>query len=164
MKPTKPCCSACRQPLPQPRTERLTPTLAAALEEIAQQTDNGKVFAPIPAYRYRAQHAKLALWGLLEELLFEKKSGSGQTRSGQWRPTSKGMQWLSGMTHVPSEVYVLQGRVVGLGTTPVSFQAVKDTVGMSTKERAAMAADAEGYRAWAREQAQLDREYLDEIE
>jgi len=74
-------------------------------------TDGGKVFAKIPAYQYRGLHARLALWGLAEELLHVKRDGHGQTRSGQWRPTQKGMQWLSGMTLVPSEVYVQQGRV-----------------------------------------------------
>lgn len=107
--------------MPQPRVERLTPLLADALQQIARQTDNGKVFVKVPAYRFQGLHARLVYWGLIEELLHEKRTGSGQTRSGSWRPTSKGLQWLTGLTQVPSEVHVQGGKVVGLGRTMVTF-------------------------------------------
>lgn len=157
-----PCeaCPTCRRPLPSPRVERLTPALADALAQIARQTQDGKVFVRIEAYRFKGTHARLALWGLAEELLFEKRTGSGQTRSGSWRPTQKGMQWISGLTHVPSEVFVQGGKVVGLGRSLITWeQAMAQTPAKRSKKRAA--ADEEGERLFLQEQAALEREYLE---
>lgn len=157
-----PCtaCPTCNRPMPQPRVERLTPVLADALAQIARQTQDGKVFVRVPAYQFKGSHAKLALWGLLEELLHPRRSGSGQTRSGSWRPTLKGMQFLGGITRVPSEVFVQAGKVVGLGRTLVSFEeALASTAPVKGKARRAI--DDEGERLFLQEQVQLQRSYLE---
>ena len=120
--PTCNACPHCHRSFPTPRVERLTSALADALSQIAKQTDGGKVYVKVPAYQFGATHARLVLWGLAEELLIPKRAGSGQTRSGSWRPTVKGMQWISGVTTVSSEVFVLGGKVVGLGRNLVSFE------------------------------------------
>lgn len=157
--PTCNACPTCHRPMPQPRVERLTPLLADALQQIAKQTQDGRVYVKVPAYQFRAQHAKLALWGLAEELLMSKRSGSGQTRSGSWRPTLKGMQFLGGITKVPSELHVQAGKVVGLGRTMVSFE--EAMAGAASPVKARRAIDDEGERLFLREQARLERSYLE---
>ncbi len=161
-----PCntCPHCHQRLPQPRPEALTPKLADALAQIAKQTHNGQHYVKVEAYRFQGCHARLALWGLAEELLHEKKKGAGQTRSGSWRPTQKGMQWLSGLTTVPSEVCVLRGKVVGLGRDLVTFEEAMASSPAPAKGTVRNAADAEGERLFLQEQARLERSYLEEDE
>lgn len=154
--PTSTCCPTCHRPLPQPEVERLTPALA----QIARQTQDGKVFVRVPAYQFKGRHARLGLWGLAEELLFPKKSGSGQTRSGSWRPTQKGMQWISGLTHVPSEVFVQGGKVVGLGRDLITWEQAM-AAPTKGKGKARESIDDEGERLFLLEQAQLEREYLE---
>lgn len=165
--PTCEACPNCHRPYPQPRVEHLTAALADALTQIAKQTDGGKVYVKVEAYRFQGCHARLALWGLAEELLHPKKSGSGQTRSGSWRPTAKGMQWLSGVTQVPSEVHVVGGKVVGLGRTLVGFEEAlvaapsKAKTKGKAKGKAKRVIEDEGERLYLLEQAQLEREYLE---
>lgn len=156
-------CPTCQRPYPQPRIEHLTPVLADALAQIAKQTDGGKVFVRVPAYQFKGLHARLALWSLAEELLQPRRSGSGQTRSGCWRPTLKGMQWLSGLTQVPSEVHVQGGKVVGLGRTLISFEEALASPGPQARgnSKGQRALQDEGERLFLREQARLQREYLE---
>lgn len=156
------CCPHCHQTLPVPRVERLTSTLADALAQISRQTQDGAHYVKVPAYQFRGLHARLVYWGLLEELLHQKKSGSGQTRSGSWRPTVKGCQWLSGLTTVPSEVFVLKGRVVGLGCTMITFEEALTQAEAPAKGRARKAMEDEGDRLFLAEQARLERSYLEE--
>lgn len=162
MKPTScSACPTCHRPFPSPRVERLTPLLADALQQIARQTQDGKVYVKVPAYRFQGVHAKLALWGLAEELLLEKRSGSRQTRSGSWRPTAKGMQWLAGFGLVPSEVHVHAGKVVGLGRTMVSFEEAMAGPPPPVKGKTRSGADEEGERLFLQEQYRLERSYLE---
>jgi hypothetical protein len=159
--PTCEACPTCRRPFPSPRVEHLTPLLASALQQIARQTDGGKVYVKVEAYRFKGTHARLALWGLAEELLHPRRSGSGQTRSGFWRPTQKGMQWISGLTHVPSEVFVQGGKVVGLGRSLITWEQAMLAAPTKGKGKARKAIDDEGERLFLAEQAQLEREYLE---
>jgi hypothetical protein len=159
--PTCEACPTCHRPYPTPRVERLTANLADALAQIARQTDNGKVYVRVPAYQFGATHARLALWGLAEELLHPRRSGSGQTRSGSWRPTAKGMQWLSGLAVVPSEVFVQGGKVVGLGRAMISFDEALVAAPTSGKGKARKAVQDEGERLFLAEQAQLEASYLE---
>jgi len=157
---TSTCCRTCNRPVPQPEVEQLTPSLADALRQIARQTQDGKVFVKVPAYQFKGRHARLSLWGLAEELLHAKKSGSGQTRSGSWRPTQKGMQGLGGVTTAPSEVYVLKGKVVGLGRTMISWEQAMVAAPVKSK-KGRSAADEEGERLFLMEQDALERSYLE---
>ena len=157
---TTPCptCPHCHQTLPQPRVERLTPALADALAQIAQESQRGQIYVPVAAYRWRGTHARLALWGLAEELLHARRSGSGQTRSGSWRPTQRGMQWLSGLIHVPSEVHVLRGRVVGLGRDLITWEQAMAPAPVRRRS----GSDIDGERRYLDEQAALEASYLEE--
>ena len=154
-------CTTCHRAFPTPRVERLTSTLADALAQIARQTDGGKVFVRVPAYQFQGVHARLVYWGLVEELLHPRRSGSGRTRSGSWRPTAKGMQWLSGVTAVPSEVFVLGGKVVGLGRTMITWEQALVAISAKGSKKRGAAADEEGERLFLQEQAALEREYLE---
>jgi hypothetical protein len=98
---TCPTCPHCHQRLPQPRVERLSPLLAEALSQISRRTDGGKHYVRVPAYQFKGLHGRLALWGLIEELLHPRRSGSGQTRSGGWRPTQKGLPVAERADHHP---------------------------------------------------------------
>ena len=71
------------------------------------------------------------------------------------------MQWISGVTTVPSEVHVAAGKVVGLGRNLVSFEESLVSAPSTGKGKARKAIDDEGERLFLLEQDVLERSYLE---
>lgn len=107
---TKKCeyCFNCHRPMPSVRLERLTPFLCRALKEINAESDDGIKFIKIDAYRFKALHARLRHWGLIEEETHVREDGSEQRRSGYWRTTDLGSRFVRGGSDGPKVNGVLR--------------------------------------------------------
>lgn len=57
-------------------------------------------------------HAKLAYWGLAEQL--SGPAEDGNPHQGRWRITDAGAAWVNGATRVPRYVYLYDGKPVAV--------------------------------------------------
>lgn len=68
---------------------------------------------------------KLVYWGLIEQQPGEREDGS--SRTGWWRITSAGIDWLFGRTTVPKYAKVFDGRLLGLDAG--EYVSISDALG-----------------------------------
>ena len=121
-KTPRPRCHHCGQYLPQERRERLTDGLVRALRQIAAEGGQHN-FIEVDPYKFKGTHGKLRYWDLLEEQMYisEDDPDHPQRRSGRWRLTQRGRDYLAGKIQVPEYAVVLQDQVVryeGAGKEP----------------------------------------------
>jgi len=70
----------------------------------------------------RADEAKLAYWGLLQERTTGDKNAAGGPRAGYWRVTELGTRWVRGEATVPYYARVYDGVCDGLYGDPVGIR------------------------------------------
>jgi len=74
----------------------------------------------------RADEAKLAYWGLLQERASGGTNAAGGPRAGYWRVTELGARWVRGEATVPYYARVYDGVCSGLDGDPVG---IRDALG-----------------------------------
>lgn len=79
--------------------------------------------------------AKLVHWGLIESMPGEREDGS--KRTGWWRVTEKGEQWLHGRVSIPKYALIYNGEFLGFDGGPVT---IHDALGERFDYRELMAA------------------------
>lgn len=72
-------------------------------------------------------NAKLAHWGLIAAIPGER--GDGSARTGWWRLTDLGVQWVLGQASVPRYIQLYDGRFRGFDTTAEQQWTVRDALG-----------------------------------
>lgn len=69
------------------------------------------VHAPTVLRRARGDDAKLRYWGLIEEESERRPDGG---RTGYWRVTEKGADFVRGLIRLPKHALVYNGRLLGM--------------------------------------------------
>ena len=111
--------------------------LTAAIEAntLAIETSNGLVDVPALAAEMRTgskrptggDEAKTRYWGLLEAMPDAKRE-DGSTRTGWWRLTGRGADFVRGDLLVPKHARIYDGRLLGLDDT-AGVIGIRDALG-----------------------------------
>lgn len=111
-------CPLCDQHAQMYR-RKITSTMARAL--IAAWTKAGIDWVHLPSVvgALRADEAKLAYWGLIEEERSIREDGG---RAGYWRVTDAGVDFVHGRLKVPKFALVYNGRCFGHEGDQVSIE------------------------------------------
>ena len=115
-----PCCSQ----FAKVYKRRITSPMARALLEFRKATPDGS-FAHLPTILQESNcatahgdFAKLRYWGVIEEELAKRPDGG---RSGWWRITAFGEDFIAGRVSVPKYAHIYDGRCLGIDGDQVMF-------------------------------------------
>lgn len=112
-------CPCCGQRKPKPRVAKIY-KMMRAFTEIAEASGQGQ-WVKVPAFRYSGTHAQLKYWGVIEDQVHYNKAGEEKRRSGVWRVTAHGKEWMAGRVTVPAEAIVLLDAVQNFSSTRLTF-------------------------------------------